>query len=289
MADSEDAEELAAAQKRLRRATFSAVFLLIGLQAGWLLVTSQSATREVNNLDSPFHSSHFFEVPDITTTGKSMPVSFTCSNVIGQGNSSTPIGWALYDESGRVVTEWNGMSGGDCSGFELSLSPGDYKILTSEDSGADFEQNLNLKVWKSLSFEGHVSGLIITILLGGDGIWRARKKIKALSEPTAQHKIAQKGVWEKVHSEMEEEDRIQAEVKEMSITGFSDQPKDDSQSGKKIPALSEYDQTAEIEIEEDKMLALDEMAKGTMQGLSGPVERDERIKRVGDIYDLMDD
>ncbi|MCS5585249.1 MAG: hypothetical protein NZ777_17290, partial [Pseudomonadales bacterium] len=129
----------------------------------------------------------------------------------------------------------------------------------------------------------------IAILLGGDGIWRARKKIRILGEPTTQHKIAQKGVWEQVHSEMEEVDRIQAEVNEMSIPGFSDQPKDDSQSGKKIPVLSEYDQTAEIEIEEEKMLSLDEMAKGTMQGLRGPVERDERIKRVGDIYDLMDD
>ena len=289
MADSEKVEELAVAQKRLRRATFSAIFLLIGLQAGWMLVISQSATREVNNLDSPFHSSHFFEVPDITATGKSMQVSFTCSNVIGQGNSSDDIWWALYDESGRVVVDWNGMSGGDCGGFDLSLPPGDYKILTSEDSGADFEQNLHLKVWKSLSFEGHVIGFIIAILLGGDGIWRARKKIKALNEPTDQHKISQKGVWEQVHSEMEEGDRIQAEVTEMSFTGFSDQPEDESQDGKKIPALSEYDQTAEIELEEEERGALDEMAKGTMQGLSGPVERDERIKRVGDIYDLMDD
>mgnify|MGYP000008072260 CR=1 FL=1 len=149
MAGGEDVEELAAAHQRLRRATLAAAFLLVGLQTGWLLVISQSATREVNDLDSAFHSSHFFEVPDITATGKSMPVSFTCSNVIGQGNSSTEIWWALYDESGQVVADWNGTSGGDCGGFDISLPPGDYKILTSEDSGADFEQNLHLKVWKS--------------------------------------------------------------------------------------------------------------------------------------------
>ena len=289
MTSGDDGEELAAAHQRLRRATLAAVFLLVGLQAGWLLVISQSATREVNDLDTAFHSSHYFEVPDITATGKSMPVSFTCSNVIGQNNSSVEIWWALYDESGLVVADWNGMSGGDCGGFDLSLEPGDYKILTAEDSGADFEQNLHLKVWKSISFEGHMIGLVVAILLGGDGIWRARKKIKALSEPTAQHKIAQKGVWEQVHSEMEEEDRIQAEVSEMSLAGFVDQPKDDSQVGKKIPELSEYDQTAEIELAEEQMGELDELAKGTMAGLRGPLERDERIKRVGDIYDLMDD
>ncbi len=88
---------------------------------------------------------------------------------------------------------------------------------------------------------------------------------------------------------MEEEDRIQAEVSEMSLAGFVDQPKDDSQVGKKIPELSEYDQTAEIELAEEQMGELDELAKGTMAGLRGPLERDERIKRVGDIYDLMDD
>jgi len=144
-------------------------------------------------------------------------------------------------------------------------------------------------VWKSISFEGHMIGLVVAILLGGDGIWRARKKIKALDKPTEQHKIAQKGVWEQVHSEMEEEDRIQAEVSEMSFTGFVDQPSGESPAGKDIPALSEHDQTAEIELAEEQMSDLDEMEEGTMEGLRGPLKRDERIKRVGDIYDFMDD
>tara|TARA_B100001123_G_C15261911_1_gene1006899 strand:+ start:275 stop:1135 length:861 start_codon:yes stop_codon:yes gene_type:complete len=281
-----DEEEIIAAKKRYKRALFTAAILLIGLQTAWLIVKAQSATREVNELGSSFNEVHFFEVPDIFSAGKSMPVEFTCSNVIGEGNSSTEIWWTLHDDSNNIVDNWNGVSGGDCGGFSTYLSPGEYKITTSSGSGSEFHQELNLSVWSAFWIEGHIVALLIAALLGGDGIWRAKKKLKKLTTPLPQHKIAQKEAWEKVNTEMESKDRIEAEVEEMGFAGFVDQPSE-KEYGKKIPELSDFDYTDEVEEEESP--ELDDLGEGTMKGLSGPVKRDDRIKRVGDIYDLMDD
>ena len=281
-----DEEEIIAAKKRLKRAFFTAAILLIGLQTAWLIVKAQSATREVNEFDSAFNEVHFFEVPDIFSAGKSTPVEFTCSNVIGEGNSSTEIWWTLHDDSNNLVDNWNGISGGDCGGFNTYLSPGEYKITTSSDSGSEFNQELNLRVWSAFWIEGHIVAFLIAVLLGGDGIWRARKKLRKLTTPLPQHKIAQKEAWEKVNTDMESKDRIEAEVEEMGFAGFVDQPSE-SEHGKKIPELSEFDYTDEVEEEEG--LDLDDLGEGTMKGLRGPVKKDDRIKRVGDIYDLMDD
>ena len=287
MATIGDEEEIAVAQKRMRRAYISAVVLLIGLQGAWLIAVSQSATREVNASDAAFHSEHQFEVPNILSFGKSMPVEFTCSSTIEEGNSSVEIWWILYDGSNNIVANWNGASGGTCGGFEMDLTPGKYRIQTSGESGANFDQELHLGIWSPISIEGHIAALLIAIILGGEGLWRANKKLKALTLPMSQHKIAQKDVWEKVNSDLESEDRVEADVNEIGFAGFINQPTKDEYS-KVIPELEEFDYTDEIEAEEE-VDEMGDLGEGTMRGLRGPVKKDERIKRVGDIYDLMDD
>ncbi len=288
-------EEIALAKKGFRTAMITAIIFLVGLQIGWLIVTSQAAEREVNSLDKPFHSNHLFEVPNIIGMSQPMPVTFTCENVISEGNSSTEMWWKLYDSNDAVIEYWNGPTGGDCGGFDRQLATGQYTLVTMPDSGADFHQTLELRVWGGVAFEGHIVALLVAILLGGVGVWRAKKKINTLSTPLPLHKIVQKGVWEKVHSDMEDKDRIHAEIEETGFGNFTNQPMSQTATGKTVPDIEdgpkiagEFDYTDEIEAEAlvDEM---EEFGFATMKGLRGPVERDERIKKVSDIYDLMDD
>lgn len=285
-----DEEEIQAAEKAVKKAVITAIFLLVGLQAGWLIVLSQSASKEINEPGAAFNEVYEFEIPNLMFTNSAMPIDFACdSKQTKNSTESEMVSWQIFDEKGRVLASGSGQAGESCGSAELELSPGIYTIQ-SHQGVAELEQELILHIWQSLRMEGHVVLLLITILLGGDTIARARKKVKTASTPLSTHKKAQKEVWEKVNKDMDSAGKELAEI--YDIGSKPSQLELERTIAKVTPDLPVASGELEADIDQTKLIedtdpiGMDELGVGTMRGLSGPVDKDERIRKVGDIWDL---
>jgi hypothetical protein len=93
--------------------------------------------------------------------------------------------------------------------------------------------------------------------------------------------------WETLHREMEDRDRSAAEVHDLN-----------PYLGKQAVVDQSYILTIPIEEEKpgakdipdiDPVIQPKTDGDGTMEGLADPLSVDDRIQRVGDIYDLMKD
>ncbi|MBT4406343.1 MAG: hypothetical protein HOC79_00525 [Euryarchaeota archaeon] len=284
-------EEILMAKKQLRRAIITAVFLVIGLQIAWIIAISQSAIREVNQPKSEFEEIHLFEVPNLLSSGNNMNVDYRCSSSLPENYSSFPqVSWQMISSSNDIVAEWNGDAGGDCGSFSEKLPFGTYQIVSNE-SDAILVQELELHIWKSLQFEGHMVALLFGIILGGDSFWRNWKKLKLKRAPLPKHKLSQKKVWDEVNEKMSEDDE-----KSSSLSKYEKMialPTKQERKNEKEYFTPSFEQKEEVSsadekslIEEKEIEELLDLGEGTMHGLEGPLQKDESIKSVKDIWDL---
>ncbi len=278
------------ARKSFRKSIYVAIFLLIGLQLSWAFVTSQTAIREVNHPESDFEEIHYFEVPNLLSSGNEMVVDYSCSSKrIDNTSSDAQVSWRIESESGTIIEEWSGGVGGDCGTFSRSMPFGKYTVI-SDESDAVLDQKIELHIWKSLQIEGHLIALIIGLVLGGDTLWRKRKKVKSLSSPLPIHKQAQKKVWQEVNERMEDDWQKTAQISKYEEMISLPQSDTSFEKSYDEPLVFQESPSPEAEtsplVEEKKIADIADLGQGTMKGLEGPLNKDESIKQVKDIWDL---
>jgi hypothetical protein len=280
--------KLMEAKKNKQKAWLLMFFMLIGLNASWVFAQSLTSDIEVNKEGVEHQLTEAFEVPDMMLMSKQVPVEIICISSLDPAKTanSTNISWKLSDARGKIVHSFNGKVGDACNA-ELLLSPGLHRMTTTVEYGVQVEQTVKMRVWKGLSKEGHIAASVIAVLFPLPAILAAHRRGKRaeLDVPIARARRYED--WETLHREMEDRDRSAAEVQDLNPylgkQAFVDQsyvstiPTEEEKPGvKDVPDI--------VPVSQPKA-----DGAGTMEGLADPLSADGRIKRVGDIYDLMKD
>ena len=279
------------AKRTQQQAIFLMLFMIVGLNSAWMLAQSQTSDIEVNRPGAGQRMTHTFEVPDMMLMSKDVPVTMDCEFTFDESKegNDTNVSWRILDVRGVMIHEWSGEVGDDC-GAEFSLSPGTHRVSSSIPYAIDAEQTLHMRVWKGLSMEGHIIATMMGFLFPLPAILASRRRAtKAIrSVPLARMRSLED--WQEIHREMEAIDRSAAEIHDLEpfIGGTismeqSSLPEpvvqDEVPDAKDVPDIPNIDQTELIE----------DMERDTLSGLEDPLAADKRIRKVGDIYDLMKD
>jgi hypothetical protein len=281
--------KLMEAKKNKQKAWLLMFFMLVGLNASWAFAQSLTSDIEVNKEGIEHQTTEAFEVPDMMLMSKQVPVEIICSSSLDPAKvaNSTNVSWKLSDSRGKIVHSFSGKVGDECNA-ELLLQPGLHRMTTTVEYGVQIEQTVKMQVWKGLSKEGHITASVMAFLFPLPAILAAHRKGKIADQYVPIARARRYEDWETIHREMEDRDRSAAEVHDLN-----------PYLGKQEIADQSYVLTNPIE-EEEESRAKDipdiepvsqpkDDGAGTMEGLADPLSADDRIQRVGDIYDLMKD
>jgi len=279
------------AKRTQQQAILLMLFMIVGLNSAWILAQSQTSDIEVNRPGAGQRTTHTFEVPDMMLMSKDVPVTMDCEFTFDESKeaNNSNVSWSIIDGRGLKIYEWTGEVGDDC-GAEFSLNPGSHRVSTSIPYAITAEQTLHMQVWKGLSKEGHIIATVMAFLFPLPAILAAQRRASKAPRSVPLARMRSLEDWQEIHREMEEMDRTAAEIHDLEpfIGGtismeqsFTPEPvlQDKAIEAKDVPDIPEIDQTELIE----------DMERDTLLGLEDPLAADKRIRKVGDIYDLMKD
>jgi hypothetical protein len=279
------------AKRTQQQAILLMLFMIVGLNSAWMLAQSQTSDIEVNRPGAGQRTIHTFEVPDMMLMSKDVPVTMDCEFTFDESKeaNNSNVSWSISDARGLKIHEWSGEVGDDC-GAEFSLRPGIHRVSTSIPYAIKAEQTLHMRVWKGLSMEGHIIATMMAFLFPLPAILTAYRRVSKATRSVPLARMRRLEDWQEIHREMEALDRTAAEIHDLEpFTGetismersFTPEPvlQDKVVEAKDVPDIPEIDQTDLIE----------DMERDTLAGLEDPLAADKRIRKVGDIYDLMKD
>ena len=279
------------AKRTQQQAIFLMLFMIVGLNSAWMLAQSQTSDIEVNRPGAGQRTTHTFEVPDMMLMSKDVPVTMDCEFTFDESKeaNNSNVSWSVSDARGLKIHEWSGEVGDDC-GAEFSLRPGIHRVSTSIPFAIKAEQTLHMRVWKGLSMEGHIIATVMAFLFPLPAILVAHRRVSKSNRSVPLARMRRLEDWQEIHREMEALDRTAAEIHDLEpfIGGtismeqsFVSEPalQDKAVEAKDVPDIPEIDQTELIE----------DMERETLSGLEDPLAVDKRIRKVGDIYDIMKD
>ena len=279
------------AKRTQQQAIMLMLFMIIGLNSAWMLAQSQTSDIEVNRPGAGQRMTHTFEVPDMMLMSRDIPVSMDCEFSFDETKeaNNTNVSWSIIDARGAKIHEWTGEVGDDCNA-DFSLSPGTHRVSLSIPYAIKAEQTLHMQVWRGLSMEGHIVATLMGFFFPLPAILAAGRRASKASRSIPLARMRSLEDWQEIHREMEEIDRSAAEIHDLEpfIGGTismeqSSLPEpvvqDEVPDAKDVPDIPNIDQTELIE----------DMERDTLSGLEDPLAADKRIRKVGDIYDLMKD
>lgn len=278
------------AHRTQRKALLLMLFMVVGLNMSWLFAQSLSSDVELNKTGLDNDRTSTFEVPDMMLMSQEVPTIITCNTAEDPTKvvNSTAVSWRLTNSRGVLVHSWSGEVGEDCS-VRLTLEPGLHRMITEVDDAIDIDQTVEMRVWGSLSSEGHITATVMGILFPLPAILAARRRGRRASRSTPLARMRRHEDWETIHREMEARDRQMAEVGTMAgLTSTANRidQRLEKQAAAKEPEL-DHDIKDVPAIDQTDLL--EDMSRQTLRGLEDPLSADDRIKRVGDIYNLMKD
>ena len=265
--------------------------LWLSINLIWLTLHQQPSVNQVNNPEIKINYNHTVEIPNILSRDKPVPFSLRCDFTLSdEGKIDNPannsVSLILFEEN-EVLYGWYGNVGDVCPTWNSQLPPGSYLLqtsITSDPKSVDVTVEYDLSVFRNFSLEGFYVANLLGLLL-------------VLSEIPLFRKNKNKGVSEKGKKWKPQEWQIGDATKEVEVglldaydneeTIISDdmakqrkQYEDEIQNNK---------QDLIQEIEKTPMKQPDELQEGDDSTMKGKLRADERIQRVSDIYDLMED
>ena len=278
------------AKRTQQQAFLLMIFMIVGMNSAWLVAQSQTSDVEVNKPEAGFRSMHTFEVPDMMLMARMVPTTIDCQFVFDETKeaNSTDVSWSMLDSRGNVLHQWSGQVGEDCS-TELQLSPGMHRVSTTVPFGVQAEQTVHMQVWKGLSSEGYIIATVMAILFPLPAILVARRKLSRSKRVQPLARLRRLEDWQAIHREMEELDRTAAEINDLQpYLGGSMVSEQLAVSQPVLNAEADVGEELEPDIPQiDQTELIEDMELDTLSGLEDPLAADNRIQRVGDIYDLM--
>jgi len=142
------------------------VFSIALLNSVWFIIATQTVPYEVN---SPQQTEQYREV-EVAAFGllnEPVPSTFDVdfsSEIVDDGNVSYRI---LYDNV-TLIHQWSGFLAQPTVGWEGTLEPGTYTVVTTTDQGIVVDQTFTFSPLKPYHFAGHIIAtclLIITAFL----------------------------------------------------------------------------------------------------------------------------
>ncbi len=280
--------------KSKENSKFRLLFMLVlwlSINLIWLTLHQQPSLNQVYNPETEFNSNYTVEVPDILSMGKKVPFTVYCEYVysdkaeISTMNTNDSVSLTLFQET-NILYRWNGTIGDNCQTWSTELNPGEYRLQTSIDINSrmiDGTLEYDLTIFLNFAIEGffiaNILGLLLTLseVVPKNNKKKSKQKNKGKWKPKAWDigeatKEVEVGL---ISTNNDEETIISDDVAEQRKR-YEDEINKNSQ---------ELIQDLEIPSKEQSK----ELGEGDETALKGKLKADERIQRVSDIYDLMEE
>tara|TARA_Y100000766_G_C18872283_1_gene588948 strand:- start:873 stop:1682 length:810 start_codon:yes stop_codon:yes gene_type:complete len=265
--------------------------LWLSINLIWLTLHQQPSLNQVYNPETEFNSNYTVEVPDILSMGKKVPFTVYCEYVysdkaeISTMNTNDSVSLTLFQEN-NILYRWNGTIGDNCQTWSTELNPGEYLLQTSIDINSrmiDGTLEYDLTIFLNFAIEGffiaNILGLLLTLseVVPKNNKKKSKQKNKGKWKPKAWDigeatKEVEVGL---ISTNNDEETIISNDVAEQRKK-YEDEINKNSQ---------ELLQDFEVPSKEQSK----ELGEGDETSLQGKLKADERIQRVSDIYDLMEE
>lgn len=262
----------------------------------WFGFTFAPAPHPINAPDHEFRSEYGFEVPPLPSWNPSVEIEVTCAFPSFDGGT-TAVGWRITTDSGDEVASWSGRAGEDCPSERINLESGDYIFHTDVEDWRYAEIPdvwMNVHYYKALLWEG----FFLANLFGGI-LFMTDKQLKVMKEKRRLrremnlplHKRMHRDEWRVMMHEMDDDDDEVAELSQFEhLVSDGDELLDKERERMMSewhnkPVLSEEampESTPSL-----KPAPSLEHSAGSEKGLRGALKKDERIEKVGDIWELM--
>ena len=173
------------AESGLLRGVLMWAIAIAVVNVAWSLVVDGEAVRELNDVEHPFQESVPIPIQGLLGADGPLPAVFE-AEFEHLADPTAEVGWTITSADGTRVAGWNGSVQDGASGWEGSLSPGEY-VLTS--SGPDMvvaHMTLTLEPLGPMRVEGHLFATLglIVIAFADRGIrsWLESRESKAEGE-----------------------------------------------------------------------------------------------------------
>ena len=173
------------AKAGLLRGVLMWAIAIVVVNVAWSLVVDGEAVRELNDVKHPFQESVPIPIQGLLGAEGPLPAVFE-AEFEHLADPTAEVGWTITSADGTRVAGWNGSVQDGASGWEGSLSPGEY-VLTS--SGPDMvvaHMTLTLEPLGPMRVEGHLFATLglIVIAFADRGIrsWLESRESKADGE-----------------------------------------------------------------------------------------------------------
>jgi len=273
---------------------FRLLFMLVlwlSINLIWLTLHQQPSLNQVYNPETEFNYNYTVEVPDILSMGKKVPFTVYCEYIysdkaeISTMNSNDSVSLTLFQET-NILYKWNGTIGDNCQTWSTELNPGEYRLQTSIDINSrmiDGTLEYDLTIFLNFAIEGffiaNILGLLLTLseVIPKNNKKKSEQKNKGKWKPKAWDigeatKEVEVGL---ISTNNDEETIISNDVAEQRKK-YEDEINKNSQK-----LLQDFEVPSK---EQSK-----ELGEGDEASLQGKLKADERIQRVSDIYDLMEE
>ena len=280
--------------KSKENSKFRLLFMLVlwlSINLIWLTLHQQPSLNQVYNPETEFNSNYTVEVPDILSMGKKVPFTVYCEYVysdkaeISTMNTNDSVSLTLFQEN-NILYRWNGTIGDNCQTWSTELNPGEYLLQTSIDINSrmiDGTLEYDLTIFLNFAIEGffiaNILGLLLTLseVIPKNNKKKSEQKNKGKWKPKAWDigeatKEVEVGL---ISTNNDEETIISNDVAEQRKK-YEDEINKNSQE-----LLQDFEVPSKGQSKE--------LGEGDETSLKGKLKADERIQRVSDIYDLMEE
>ena len=281
-------------EKSKDNSKFRLLFMLVlwlSINLIWLTLHQQPSLNQVYNPETKFNHNHTVEVPDILSSGKKVPFTVYCNYVfsdeaeISTINTNDSVSLTLFHDA-NILYKWNGTIGDDCQTWSTELNPGEYRLQTSIDINPrmiDGTLEYDLTIFLNFAIEGfviaNILGLFLTLseIIPKNNKKKSKQKDKGKWKPKAWDigeatKEVEVGL---ISTNNDEETIISDDIAEQRKRYENEINKDSKE------LLQDFEVPSKVESKE--------MGEGDETSLKGKLKADERIQRVSDIYDLMEE
>ena len=261
--------------------------LWLSINLIWLTLHQQPSLNQVNSPESKINYNHTMEVPNILASNKDLPFTLRCEFVFSDKeistNTNNSVALKIFHND-KLLYEWEGLVGEECSSWESEFSPGNYRIQTiiqGDPKLIDATLEYDLFIFLNFSLEGFLVANSIGFLLVLSEVKLKKNKNKKIKDGKWKPKAWNMGDATKevevglMPTNNDEETIISDEVAKQRKQ-YEEDVEDNSQDKIEV-------------IEEVPIHSPESLGKGDDSTLKGKLIADQRIQRVSDIYDLMEE
>ncbi|HJM44421.1 MAG TPA: hypothetical protein QF644_00550 [Candidatus Poseidoniaceae archaeon] len=285
---SSEEEKTTETGKNTKYRLYFMLVLWLSINLIWLTLHQQPSLNQVNNPETKTNYNHTVEVPNILSNGKNIPFTLRCNFELSDNSeisteTNLSVGLKLF-QNNTIIYEWNGSVGNDCLSWSTELSPGDYRLQTiipGDHKLIDATVEYELVVFQNFSLEGFFVANIIGVFLVLSEVPRNKNKNK--------NKKVKGGKWKPKAWDITDATK---EVEVGLITTTEDEEtivSDEIAEQRKQYEEDVQRKSLDIIPEKIPVKQPDALEDGDDSALKGELKADERIQRVSDIYDLMDE